>query len=62
VLQPPRRSYERPVRSRRESYFEEETLNEDETCNKKRGKRSKKAMVEVSSTNIFICVIECLPV
>lgn len=45
-IKPPRRSYERPVRSRRESHSEEESLHEDETCNRKRGKRSKRATVE----------------
>ncbi|XP_023704887.1 uncharacterized protein LOC111863094 isoform X2 [Cryptotermes secundus] len=45
-MKQPRRSYERPMRSRRESHSEEESLREDETCNRKRSKRSKKATAE----------------
>jgi len=46
ALQPPRRSYERPVRSYRELHSDEESLSEDEACSRKRAKRTKKARKE----------------
>jgi hypothetical protein len=48
ILQPPRRSYERPLRLYQESHSDD-SLSEDEASSRKRSKRSKKAKVEVSS-------------
>lgn len=60
-LQPARRSYERLPRSYQESHSDD-SLSDDETCSRKRYKRTKKARMQKVSENSsgYVCLVHVM--